>query len=148
MPDEGLEALFRGSLDPPEPRRKRAKRSDLEGPVVRECLLWLASRPEVKLIERRNTGAVQFSDGRFLRFGAKGRADIWCLVATTKGSIGDEVSVLEHVEIECKRRDGKGKLSPAQRDFQDQCGADDIPHFVATSAEDLEQKLKKACLIT
>ena len=121
-------------------RKKRTPKKDLEGAVVHECLTFLRACEQVVYIERRNTGAVQFEDGGFIRFGFKGAADIWCLISKN-------YHPPRHVEIECKRRDGKGRLSPDQKMFQNLCGGIGVLYFVVTSAEDLAEQLQKAGLL-
>lgn len=123
-------------------KQRRSPKADLEGAVVRECLNCLKNHPDVLYFERRNTGAVQFQDGGFIRFGAKGAADIWCLVRRTcsKGH-----SYHTHVEIEAKRRDGKGRLSADQKRFRDFCDSAGIPYLVVTSVEQLEAGIAAVC---
>jgi hypothetical protein len=139
--DDNLDALFH---TPPTPAKKRRSRKDLEAGVLRECIEWLKRQTSVIYVERRNTGAVQFADGGFIRFGAKGAADLWCLVRTISGACGwnDGETVLEHAEIECKRRDGKGKLSAEQKKFQDFCHNAGIAYCVVTSAADLKDEME------
>jgi len=136
MSEDFLDKMF--GPPPKPPKRRKTPRRDLEGSVVKECLEFLHHRcPDVAYVERRNTGAVAFEGGGFLRFGSKGAADIWCLIKTRSG-YGPQ-----HVEIECKRRDGRGRLSGGQRDFRDMCLNKRIFYLVVTSAEDLEKKLKE-----
>lgn len=138
---------------------RRDRKKDLEAAVLRECLLFLRLHERVVYIERRNTGAVQFEDGGFIKFGTKGAADIWCLIrkpmfATDAPDNDDDPLVfmkvpvakchlLTHVEIECKRRSG-GRLSQSQREFRDFCGRVGISYFVVTSVEDLSKQLHDA----
>lgn len=105
------------------PRRKTPK-NDLEGSVVKECRLWLKNHGYYH--ERRNTGAIAV-EGRFVQFGETGAADIFAVIHG------------QHVEIECKRRDGKGRLSDDQKDFRQLMSDYCIPYFVVTSAEELER---------
>ncbi len=143
------------------PHRIRSKRKDLEAGVLRECTRWLRANPGVVYVERRNTGAVAFEGGGFMRFGAPGAADLWCLVRCQMMAkqVDQEPpcwqcpphcareccssSCLVHVEIECKRRDGKGRLSPAQKAFQDRCENIGVAYLVVTSAEDLARKFQR-----
>lgn len=138
----------------PKKKRRRSSKKDLEGPVVRECLKFLSDNPYVLYVERRNTGAIQFEDGGFIRFGKKGAADIWCLVKQTieddTGLYGyvagrSAITRLIHVEIECKRADGKGRLSPDQKLFKEFCDSHGIPYILTTSAIGLSEKLKAIC---
>lgn len=137
--------------------RKKTKKHDLEGAVLHECIMFLSAHEQVVYVERRNTGAVQFDDGFFLRFGATGAADIWCLILrpmSVHAACGQgrqhniSIDVLTHVEIECKRRDGKGRLSEGQKEFQQFCAEAGIPYFVVTSAEDLGKKLHEAGILS
>lgn len=127
---------------PVGPQRKRRSKKNLEGPVVKECLQFLKQCSDVIYTERRNTGAVKFQDGGFIQFGKVGAADIFCLVKADRGSFGDQVSVLIHVEIECKRADGKGSQSPDQIKFQEFCNSHHIPYILCTSAKQLKKKIK------
>lgn len=150
------------------PIRNRKKhgtpKKDLEAAVLRECLMFLRSCEWVAYVERRNTGAVQFEGGGFLRFGHEGAADIWCLIRQPLFGMDvsedltietvhfklpiEECQWFNHVEIECKRRDGKGRLNASQVKFQKFCGETGIPYFVVTSAEDLARQLRKADLLS
>lgn len=128
-----------------KPRRKKAH---LEAAVQRECLKWLNAHPRVVYVERRNTGAVRFNDGGYVKFGAKGAADIWCLLQVppthfVDDDYGGPEYIVQHVEIECKRRDGKGRLSANQKAFQKHCKENDVLYLVVTSAEDLEKQMNK-----
>lgn len=145
MSDNRFDEIF---PDPSQPsKKKRTLKKDLETAVVRECLVFLAACEQVVYAERRNTGAVQFEDGGFIRFGSKGAADIWCLVIAYGVSVaGRPVSNHHHVEIECKRRSG-GRLSSDQKKFQQFCAYGCIPYLVVTSAVDLAEQLQKAGLL-
>lgn len=135
---------------PVGPQRKRRKtlKKNLEGTVVRECLHFLRLYPDVIYVERRNTGAVKFQDGGFIRFGSRGAGDIWCLVRAYAGYAiaGRPMSTLMHVEIEAKRRDGKGRQSADQKEFQAFCDGVGIPYLLVTSATELAEKLSKILL--
>lgn len=135
--------LFHDDPLAPKKRRRRTPKKDSEAAVLRECLLYLKKCPVTVYTERRNTGAVAFTDGGFVRFGTPGGADIWCLIHGYAQDVMN-VPILIHTEIECKRRDGKGKLSPAQQSFKQFCEKSGIPYFVVISAEDLEKQLKEA----
>ncbi len=138
--------------------RKRSPKKDGEAVVVRECLLFLKQHPQVIYIERRNTGAVVLEGGGFIRFGSKGAADIWCLVDTTRYLTAynentnqwykscDPVGGITHVEIECKRADGKGRQSEAQKKFQEFCDSQGIPYILTTSASYLAGQIRAIVL--
>lgn len=135
---------------PVGPQRKRTPKKNLEGLVVRECLAYLKQHSNVIYVERRNTGAVRFQDGGFIRFGAKGAADIWCLVRADAACFVNGIwpvnqFITQHIEIECKRRDGHGHLTPDQKRFQEFCNEHNIPYFVVTSAEELKKKIGAIC---
>ncbi|MCK5610939.1 hypothetical protein KAR91_54205 [Candidatus Pacearchaeota archaeon] len=154
-----------------KPKKKRSRKKDLEGPVVKDCLNFLVDHPRVIYVERRNTGAVQFQDGGFIRFGSKGAADIWCLVRVkthgqecvsgrdldgtpmchpknwdTQYPGCDGCIQLIHVEIECKRADGKGRQSEAQKKFQKFCDDWNIPYILTTSASYLAEQISAIVL--
>ncbi len=127
-------------LTPPKKPKNRTPPNDREAAVLKECLIFLATLDSVAYVERRNTGSVEFEGGGHIGFGRKGAADIWCLVRV----YGHHTPM--HIEIECKRRDGKGKLSRAQLEFQRDCENRDIPYFVVTSATELAEKLLESGL--
>jgi hypothetical protein len=123
---------------------KRTPKKNLESKVIRDCLALLHNYPDIIYIERRNTGAVKFTDGGFIRFGSPGGADIWCLLAVPIREYGITVSYsIRHIEIECKRPDGKGRQSPAQKRFQAICDDWKVPYLLVTSAEELRKALDK-----
>ncbi len=138
-------------------KRKKSKKSDLEGVVVRECLAYLRKHPAVIHVERRNTGALQIGGGGFVRFGHKGAADIFCLIQCwcakftpgygwdCEGNIDGNCdgSCHTHLEVECKRADGKGRLSADQKTFKKMCDEHRIPYIVAISVADVEKELSR-----
>lgn len=138
--------LFHDDPLPPKKCRRRTPKKDSEAVVLRECMIYLKKCPDTVFTERRNTGAIAFEGGGFIRFGTPGAADIWCLIQdkVAVGGWEDDYDVLTHIEIECKRRDGKGKLSSAQQAFKQFCEKSGIPYFVVTSAADLDKQLKEA----
>ncbi len=134
--------------------KKKTPKKNLEAHVVRECLAFLKQSPDVLYVERRNTGAVQFQDGGFIRFGSKGAADIWCLVKIglmemilpaneDAGYISrpSDSYLVRHVEVEAKRADGKGRQSADQKKFQEFCDSHRIPYILVTSADELKSKI-------
>jgi len=143
-----LRDIFSGPLEPKKHRRRKTPKKDSEAAVLRECLIYLKKCLDTVFTERRNTGAVAFEGGGFIRFGTPGAADIWCLISQDLCHVVNDsypaFDHLVHIEIECKRRDGKGKLSPAQQAFKQFCEKSTIPYFVVTSAADLDKQLKKA----
>jgi len=69
----------------------------------------LTRHPDVIDWERRTTGV--FKRGpRYVRTGRVGAPDLWCVLKDQR-----------HLEIECKRRDGKGRYGPDQEEFRDKC---------------------------
>lgn len=143
-------------------KRRKTPKKNLEAQVVRKCLRLLAEHPDVVYAERRNTGMVLFQGGGCVKFGHKGAADIWCLLNVYQydhncrhgfsngypqchpedwGSQCDNCKQLIHIEIECKRADGKGKQTPAQQNFEIFCHGRNIPYLLVTSAKELAEKL-------
>lgn len=104
--------------------RRKTPRNDLEASVVQECMVWL--KQQGYYCERRNTGAFQTASS-FIRFGSPGAADLFAVIDG------------KHYEIECKRRDGKGRLSESQKEFAQRMDAYHIPYAVVQSAADLEK---------
>lgn len=140
-----------------KPRKRKTPKANLEGPVVRECLKFLRAHPAVIHAERRNTGALRIEGGGFVRFGFKGAADIFCLIRCwcrkfspgygwdCEGDIDGscEGNCHTHLEIECKRADGKGRLSVDQKAFKKMCDEHHVPYIVATSVADVEKELAR-----
>lgn len=125
---ELLDKLLARPTEPP--RRQKGRKADGEAVVLRACLRVLADHPAVAYFERRNTGAVQFADGGFMRFGRPGAADIFAVLRDGR-----------HIEIECKRADGKGKLSPVQARFAAIMRDLGIPYRVVISGAELQEWL-------
>jgi len=151
MPKKLTEKLWNPWDRHPNSKKKRKHRTptnDRESAVLKECLQFLNGHENVVYVERRNTGAVKFVDGFFMRFGSPGAADIWCIIDCDI-SYNDYAGPMgpTHVEIECKRRDGKGRLSEDQKTFKRMCNKSGIPYFVVTSAEDLKEQLQSAGLL-
>lgn len=125
----------------PKPRRlygkQRTPKNDLEAAVLKECKVYLKTNRCVLYVERRNTGAVAFDDGSRVSFGAPGAADLWILARSplNPGNV-------RHIEIECKRRDGKGKLSEGQKTFANNMAALGVIYLAVQSAEELKKKLE------
>jgi len=129
------------SVPTSKPKRKRSKtpKKDLEAAVLRECMKVLHDDPRVLYCERRNTGAVVLEGGGFIKFGAKGAADIWCIVEV------DPMCAPLHMEIECKRRNGKGRLSADQKKFQAMCISIGLIYEVVTSGVQLKLLIDELC---
>ena len=96
---------------------------------MRECRRVLAAHPEVVMFERRTVGLFR-EEGRAIGVGVRGRGDYWAVLRDGR-----------HIEIEAKRRDGKGRLSPNQDAFKEQCAVRGIPYAVVTSGADLRRFL-------
>ena len=146
MSNGDFELMASGQVDWPAKKKKRrtTPKKDLEDGVKRDCIELLAHLQkigEVCLYERRNVLVMHTTDGGFVQAGVKGRADIWAVVFD--GSSADCPPIPTHVEIECKRRDGKGTLSAAQKDFQAFCKAHGVPYVVVKSAEELKVWLRE-----
>ena len=104
-----------------------------ESDVINSVTQWLsASRiPNWRI----NSGALKNKQGRLVRFGAKGMADIFAI-----GPDG------QAIWIECKRPRG-GSLSAAQKEFLDCINRRGGIGIVVTSVESLEEQLKEAGVI-
>lgn len=109
-----------------KPKRRKTPKGDLESAVLKECMVWL--KAQGYYAERRNTGAVKYGKA-FVRYGSPGAADI---LAVIHG---------RHIEIECKRRDGKGRLSDNQKEFKQLMADYYIPYFVVCSVDELERSI-------
>lgn len=101
-----------------------------ESQVLIEVLLAIGSRPDCR-VWRANTGAARTRDGRLVRFGLKGQADI--LGLTTTGRF---------LAIECKS--ATGRLRPEQIAFCDMVERFGGLYIVARSAEDAVAQLEVA----
>ena len=126
----------------PKRHKRRTPKKDLEAAVKKECMGWLIAHPQVCYVERRNTGAVSYGDGGFMRFGVVGGADIFCRIRH-QDLPGYGPIHPQPVEIECKRRDGKGVMSDDQLVFQQEMLDIGVPYLVVTSAEDMAKKLRE-----
>jgi len=126
----------------PPPGRKRKRSSsatparDKEASVLRECLRMLESLPYVSYTERRSVGVMRTPAGQYMKFGRTGAADLWCLVQDCAGHV-------RHVEVECKRRDGKGRLSRSQEAFQARMKSAGVAYLIVRSADELKTALEK-----
>lgn len=117
-------------------KRRRSSASDLEASVIKEAVL--IARQRGWNLKRRNTGAVFTPDGRMIRYGGKGAADVFLVVQVNGMPL--------HIEAEAKRRDGKGRLSAAQLAFAGWCHDEGIPYFTFTSGKEFESKVEKILL--
>lgn len=138
--------------EPKKPKRKKTPHKDSEAAVLKECLAWLKNQASVVYAERRNTGVVEI-ESRWVAFGRKGAADIFCRINIRPGMLiecgtpGRGFFPIIPVEIECKARH-RGDLSADQKRFRENCHAVGIPYFVVHSVADLEEQLKSAGLIS
>jgi hypothetical protein len=131
-----------GFAGPQKKRRRKTPKKDLEGAVQKECLDWLVAHPDVLYVERRNTGAVKTEDGGFFRYGRTGGADIFCrLKRRPCDNLAYPFPI--PVEIECKRRDGKGTLSDDQKTFKREMDDIGVPYIMVLSAEDMAEQLRE-----
>ena len=115
---------------PPPPKRKRRPAKDREGPVVKACLKWLADHKVFAW--RNNTGAVEFSDGGFMRFGAKGSPDI---IGMTRSG--------RFLGIECKSP--TGEQSGYQKQWQARCQDQGGLYILARCVDDLDLYVALIC---
>jgi hypothetical protein len=103
-------------------------RGEKEASVLRAVDHWLTAKGIAHW--RINSGALKTEGGRFVRFGARGMADIY--------AIGQEG---KSIWIECKRSEG-GVVSDAQREFLECVAANGGIGIVVSSVESLERQLK------
>jgi hypothetical protein len=106
-----------------------------EADVLHAVEQWLALRRIPHW--RMNSGGLKDSQGRLVRFGAKGMADLYAVGPAPEG---------KSIWIECKRPDG-GVVSAAQREFLDMINRHGGVGIVVNSVESLEQQLKEAEVI-
>ena len=145
MSESDFTRMASGKIDWPEKKKRRrtTPKANLEDGVKKECMALLAGLQktgQVRLYERRNVLFMRTEDGGVIQAGVKGRADIWAVVLD--GRPADCPAIPTHVEIECKRRDGKGVQSDAQKDFEALCHRRGIPYLLVTSAADLRRELR------
>lgn len=117
------------------PRKRFKQWKGLERVVNTEIREVLKTHPAVVLFERRKHTSRQIDSKtgrlRWVSIGIKGRCDWWA-VLLRNGT---------HIEIEAKRKDKKGKLSPEQEEFRDECREKKIPWLECTSGKQLAKWL-------
>ena len=96
----------------------------MEGVVVSQCLEWLA-RHRI-FCWRNNTGSYRTTEGRFIRYGHVGSADILGILPDGR-----------FLAIECKT--ATGKQSKPQQVFQRMIETNGGIYIMARSASDLER---------
>ncbi|MEM8737250.1 MAG: hypothetical protein AAGG38_02065 [Planctomycetota bacterium] len=119
----------RKSTGSPKPKAKPS--GDSEASVMAELHGVLARHPGIRMFERRTVGVFD-RGGRNVAVGVKGRADYWAVLSNGR-----------HVEIEAKRRDGRGRLSPHQVSFREFCREHYIPYVVVKNGAELRDFLEK-----
>lgn len=109
-----------------------------ESDILSSCLRFLKAGGIFAL--RMQVGAMKI-DGRFVRFGVAGMADILAIPSEWKGKWGAENhdQFFRPLWIECKR-EGE-KQSPAQKEFQKIVEAEGHRYLVVTSAYELNKNL-------
>lgn len=130
QPSNILDEMFPSDSATPKSRKPKPK----EAGILRACYKWLFKHPNVLLIERRTNMAVRMNDGRFIKTGQVGRADLWCVIEypNLKGRWRQY-----HVEIECKRPNGRS--SQNQKAFQSFCGRQGIKYIIVHSLRELKE---------
>lgn len=99
-----------------------------EAEIVNEVLLSLGSMPGVR-VWRQNTGALENREGRLVRFGVKGSADISGIVSPEGWRL----------EVECKS--STGTLTPEQRRWLDMIDERGGISFLTRDAQDARAQL-------
>lgn len=112
----------------PKPRRRVAERLP-ESKILRETLLALSRAGA--LVQRNNSGLLIGADGRRVRMGMKGAADI--LACFPIGIGGVKIGLF--IAIECKST--RGTLSKNQRYYRAAARKAGALHFVVKSKEDI-----------
>lgn len=97
-----------------------------ESAIVAQCLEWLAMRRIFAW--RNNTGSYKTPEGRFIRYGHVGSADIIGLLPDGR-----------FLAVECKTPEGR--QSKAQRIFQSSITRNNGVYILARGTEDLERAL-------
>lgn len=97
-----------------------------ESVVVAQCLEWLALHRIFAW--RNNTGSYKTPEGRFIRYGHVGSADILGLLPDGR-----------FLAVECKA--ATGKQSKAQKTFQQMVERNGGAYIVARSTADLERAI-------
>jgi hypothetical protein len=108
-------------------------RSQEETRLVQAILVRFGALPGLR-IARMNVGAARDANGRVIRFGVRGMADIMGILAPSGRTVA----------IECKA-DG-GRLRPHQRAFARMIRAHGGLYILARSVEDVEEALEGAVI--
>lgn len=104
----------------------RAKKPVIkEGVVVNACIRWIFAQGGYAW--RNNSGAYKTPDGRYIRFGEPGAADILALHPGSNGRL---------IAIECKSTTGRQK--PEQRAWEAKIRQYGGVYILARSVDDLE----------
>ena len=111
----------------PKPRRRVAERLP-ESKILRETLLALSRAGA--LVQRNNSGLLIGADGRRVRMGMKGAADILACFP-----VGLGVRVGLYLAVECKS--SRGRLSKVQRNYRAAARKAGALHFVVKSEDDI-----------
>lgn len=112
----------------PKPRRRVAEPPVPEAEILREAMLTLSRAGA--LVQRNNSALLMGADGRRVRAGMKGAADI--LVCFPVG-LGVRVGLF--VAVECKST--RGNLSKNQRYYRTAARKAGALHFVVKSEDDI-----------
>lgn len=111
-------------------RRKKTADCDTESAVQRECVTYL--RLLGVPVNRQNAGQIHM--GTFtMKLAEEGAGDLVSIMPDGSG---------RHLEIECKRRDGTGRQSPKQKEYQEKVEKWGGIYLLVTSKEELKEKLE------
>lgn len=111
------------------PKRNKTPVKDTEAEVQRECVRYLRSLGIP--VNRQNAGKIRVGIG-FIQLALPGAADLVGIMPDGSG---------RHLEVECKRRDGKGIQSDTQKQYQELVEKWGGVYLLVTSAEDLKNQL-------
>ena len=108
-------------------RNRRADREH-ESAIVSACMLVLSRAGA--LVQRNNSGLLIGADGRRVRVGVKGAADILACMP-----VGWGVRVGVFIAVECKS--ATGRLSKAQKNYRTAALKAGALHFIVKSEDDI-----------
>ena len=112
----------------PKPRRGVAEPPVPEAEILREAMLALSRAGA--FVQRNNSGLLIGADGRRVRVGMKGAADILACFP-----VGLGVRVGLYLAVECKS--SRGRLSKVQRNYRAAARKAGALHFVVKSEDDI-----------
>lgn len=111
-------------------RQTRTAKEDSESTVQRECVQYLRSLGLP--VNRQNAGRI-FMGTFTMKLAEEGAGDLVSIMPDGSG---------RHLEIECKRRDGMGRQSDIQKQYQEKVERWGGVYLLVTSSDELKEKLR------